>query len=337
MLTLPDAWTWDFWIADTGDEFHVFYLRASRALLDPERRHRRANVGHAVSTDLRSWTVLPDALTQPDPPAFDDLATWTGSVLREPDGRWRIFYTGLSQADQGAVQRISSAVSDDLISWRPDGAPVLEADGRWYEKWGDADRPAGEDWEAWRDPWVYPDPDGDGWHMLITGRARAGATDERGVVGHARSADLRQWRVEPPLSRPDAGFGQLEVLQVELVDGQAVLLFSCLAPEMSAARRASGERSGRGERGGVWSVPATALTGPFDIGRATALTGPELYSGRLVRDRSGRWVLLAFVNRDGDGAFVGGLSDPMPVGWVADGSGGRVLRVLQAGVPGRVR
>jgi hypothetical protein len=29
-------------------------------------------------------------------------------------------------------------------------------------------------------------------------------------------------------------------------------------------------------------------------------------------------VLLAFVNKDENGAFVGDLSDPMPVGWDAD-------------------
>jgi hypothetical protein len=30
------------------------------------------------------------------PPAFDDLATRTGSVVRDRDGRWRLFYTGVT-------------------------------------------------------------------------------------------------------------------------------------------------------------------------------------------------------------------------------------------------
>jgi len=42
MLRLPDSWVWDFWFADTGEAYHVFFLRASRALKDPHRRHRRA-------------------------------------------------------------------------------------------------------------------------------------------------------------------------------------------------------------------------------------------------------------------------------------------------------
>ena len=39
------------------------------------------------------------------------------------------------------------------------------------------------------------------------------------------------------------------------------------------------------------------------------------YSGRLIRDRGGRWVLLAFRNLGPDGGFVGEITDPMPVSW----------------------
>jgi hypothetical protein len=72
-------------------------------------------------------------------------------------------------------------------------------------------------------------------------------------------------------------------------------------------------------------VAADSLTGPFDINRSRLLTGPELYSGRLIRDRSGRWVLLAFYNEDGSGGFRGGLSDPMPVRWDKDLDGAPLL------------
>jgi beta-fructofuranosidase len=118
MLELPDAWTWDFWLADTGSEYHVFYLKASRALLDPARRHRHASVGHARSTNLTNCTELADALVPSDPVAWDDLATWTGSVLRGPDGVWRTYYTGLSHSDDGQVQSIGMARSSDMTSWQ---------------------------------------------------------------------------------------------------------------------------------------------------------------------------------------------------------------------------
>ena len=44
-LHLADHWLWDHWICDVGDRYHLFFLRASRALHDPERRHFRASMG----------------------------------------------------------------------------------------------------------------------------------------------------------------------------------------------------------------------------------------------------------------------------------------------------
>jgi beta-fructofuranosidase len=104
------------------------------------------------------------------------------------------------------VRRIGLATSTDLLTWRRhSGSPVLEADQRWYERLGDST------WrdEAGRDPWVFPDPDGDGWHMLLTARAKESPVDDRGVIGHARSADLVRWEAQPPLTPPGCGFGQL--------------------------------------------------------------------------------------------------------------------------------
>ena len=54
MFSLPDSWVWDFWTVEDGDRYHLFFLYASRALHDPEARHYRASVGHAISDDLVS-------------------------------------------------------------------------------------------------------------------------------------------------------------------------------------------------------------------------------------------------------------------------------------------
>jgi len=195
MFSLPDSWVWDFWLADDGERHHLFFLYASRALKDPEARHYRASIGHAVSTDLTDWTRVEDALVRSDAPAFDDLATWTGSIVRGDDGLWRMFYTGSTLAPDGLknIQSIGVATSEDLYGWTKSAAnPILTADPRWYET-------LSPDWhdEAFRDPWVFRDPTGEGWHMLITARAKTGDPFSRGVVGHATSTDLDRWVLQP--------------------------------------------------------------------------------------------------------------------------------------------
>lgn len=306
MFDLPGSWVWDYWFADDGEKYHLFFLYASRALHDPDARHYRASVGHAVSDDLITWTQVADALVRSDARAFDDLATWTGSTVQAPDGTWYLFYTGSTLADDGKnIQRIGYATSSDLVTWTKAGDPVLEAAAPWYETL------ASGDWhdEAFRDPWVFADPGGDGWHMLVTARAPEGPVRGRGVVGHAWSPDLRSWELRPPLSMPSVdGFGQVEVTQTAIVDGRPVLLFSCLAEHAMPSRRE--------DRGGTWAVNASSLTGPFDIDAAYPLTDESLYVGRLLQRRDdGAWFLFAFRNVDENGSFVGGVTDPMPVAW----------------------
>ncbi|WP_129337855.1 glycosyl hydrolase family 32 [Cellulomonas endophytica] len=312
MLRLADHWVWDSWTAFDGTHHHLFFLRASRALQDPDRRHLRASVGHARSTDLRSWELLPDALVPADPDAWDDQATWTGSVVRADDGSWRMFYTGVSRADRGLVQRVGVARSDDLVTWHRDPGPVTAADPRLYETLDQGD------WfdEAWRDPWVLRDPDGDGWHMLVTARVRTGDPAGRSVVGHAVSADLERWEVRPPLTAP-AGFGQVEVPQVAVVDGLPVLVFSCWPTHLAEARR----RDWR--QGGVWVARGEGLLGPWDMAAARPFAHPSLYAARLVEDPvTGGWALLGFRDTE-DGRFVGEIADPVPV--VRDGDTLRVV------------
>jgi beta-fructofuranosidase len=302
MFALPESWVWDFWFADDGEFYHLFFLHAPKALGDPEARHHHASIGHAVSTDLTNWSRVEDALAHGAPGDFDALATWTGSVTRHPDGTWFLFYTGARLVGETNVQSIGYATSPDLYAWEKQGQ-VAGADDHWYERLAD------QGWhdEAFRDPWVLPDPDGDGWHLLVTARGRTGPSDDRGVVGHCRSADLRKWEVRPPLSEVGQGFGQLEVMHTAVVEGQPFLIFSCLARDASAATRSTGTR------GGTWAARARTVLGPYDIANATPLTDDRLYVGRLVQTRDAGWRFLAFDNELPDGSFGGTITDPRPV------------------------
>lgn len=304
-LTLPDKWIWDFWLAtDDAGEHHVFYLQAPRSLGDPDLRHRNATIGHAVSSDLRDWQVLPDALRPGEPGSWDDVATWTGSIIRH-DAMWHMFYTGTSHREGGRVQRVGLATSDDLITWhKHDHRPLIEADRRWYETAGTSPWPE----EAWRDPWVF-EADGT-FHALITARCNQGPSDGRGVIGHACSTDLLDWEVQPPLSQPGE-FGHLEVPQLANLGSEHFLVFSCDKERVSAARRT---RLGE-PRDAVYMVPTSNPLGPYEIRDAWQSLPSGLYSGKVLErpDHTPAW--LAFVDHGPDGAFVGALSDPIPHPW----------------------
>lgn len=310
-FSLPEHWVWDFWIADDGEQFHLYYLHAPSSLGDPHLRHRNARIGHAVSTDLRTWNDLGVCLEPSGGDAVDAHATWTGSVVPSTDGGWILYATGsrfLRPDAHDNVETVTIATSPDLHHWskRPDLA--LSADPSLYETLGHSVWPE----EAWRDPWVMRAPAGDEWWMLLTARARHGADElDRGVVGLAVSHDQLHWRAVGALSEPGAGFKHLEVPQVIDIDGHRVLLFSCDTPALA------GVRAVEGARGGIWAVEMDEH-GCVDARDAQLVVDDSLYAGRAVQDRAGDWHLMAFRNLDARGAFIGGITDPLPLRWSAD-------------------
>jgi beta-fructofuranosidase len=302
-LRLPGQWVWDSWFAFDGTNHHVFYLQASRALDDPNRRHRNTTVGHAISTDLKNWTVVIDALAPSDSPAPDSWTTWTGSVVRQDDGNWRMFYTGTSREDDGQRQTVCAATSADLYTWtKVENLPVVAADSRWYKTLF-----AGYDYEPFRDPWVFKIPGQTEWTMLTTASSiDSKSRMDEAVMGVAKSNDLINWIVQPPLGKPGQGFGETEVFQFEIVDGIPIILFCCGPLWISEERKAAGEI------GGVYSLPVSQDLSDVDFNRAVLYPDTSVYASRLVKDAQGGWNLIAFIN-EVDGEFVGELSDPIPV------------------------
>ena len=152
MLEDPDHWIWDSWIADDGERYHLFFLKAPSALGDPGLRHTAARIGHASSTDLIDWERHDDALAPGRsgrlgrPRAVDRLGR---ARRRRRSGA--SYYTALNTGGHGVRdQRIGVAESGDLQSWRRvSDAPIVAADPRWYRTLD------GDVSETWRDPFVY--------------------------------------------------------------------------------------------------------------------------------------------------------------------------------------
>jgi beta-fructofuranosidase len=304
----PDHWVWDFWFADDGDLFHLYYLHAPKSLGNPDLRHRNARIGHATSADLVDWKDHGRIFDAGQPGSFDGSATWTGSIVRDDVGLWRMFYTGsrFIHPDTFAnIETVGLATSPDLFTWTKQAGPVLSADPALYETLGTSNWPE----EAWRDPWVFK---ADGlWHMLITARSKTGTEPDRGVMGHATSPDLDAWSVQPALSAAGSGFAHLEVFQVIKVDVHDHIVFCCDTAKLCGARA--------GQTGGIWTMPVGPMPGHVDFTKARLLVDERLYAGRVAIDRQGRGQLLAFNNISADGRFVGGISDPIGLAISADG------------------
>lgn len=308
---LADHWIWDFWFArENAERVHLFYLFAPKSLGDPELRHQNARIGHAVSSDLVTWTDLGEALPPAPPGAADGRASWTGSVVRDPDGLWWLFYTGISEREDGRFQRVVAATSSDLTSWERTDLRI-EADRRWYQP------------QDWRDPWVLWDPEISSWRMYVCASAAVGPTDGptggptegQGVIGHLTSTDLRTWQVGPPVAQPGE-FAQLEVPQVVPCGSRLAMLFCANDTDHSAARLARGVSA----EYGTHVLYGDRLEGPFELETDEFLSGdngPSMYAGRAI-EHAGRWWFLAWRRLDDTGAFVGALSDPYPLDVVDD-------------------
>ncbi|WP_293995631.1 hypothetical protein [Sphaerotilus sp.] len=332
MLALQDQWIWDFWtlrVGESGDSdetcWHIWFLKADKALGDESLRHWNVTQGHAVSTDLVNWTHLGTCLSPAASPAWDDKTVWTGSVVRDDAGGWHQFYTGTGSAENGRRQRIGRATSVDGHHWQRVGDGLVldlvagDPVSALYEEYV---LPDGGPWDgrAMRDPWVMRDPDGDGWLMYFTARVPDGdELNTRGAIGLARSPDLQNWTLCPPVFAGD--FGQLEVPQVLEIGGRWYCFFCNAGEHWSqdyAARHLAA--SGQPPVWGTHYLMAEHPLGPWRVGPAPFLDGDvpcRRYAGRIVETDSGP-ALMAFNYWQTDGTFAGTVCDPMPLRVDAD-------------------
>jgi beta-fructofuranosidase len=308
VLKLPDKWVWDFWIAQDGVDYHIFFLQAPKTLEQEKLRHWNATIGHAVSRDLVHWEHLPVALLPGPDGSWDDYMTWTGSIVRSKE-TWYFFYTGGCRSDKGLVQKIGLATSHDLETWEKYPAnPIITADSRWYETlnlsiWHE---------QAWRDPWVFQHPENGEWHAFITGRVNHGPPDGRGCIAHARSEDLVNWKVLPPVSAPGA-FGHMEVPQLVEIGNRYYLLFSITGNMFSKDYR---QNANIKPVTGTYCLVSDEAFGGFVFNSNRFLpcnVQGVYYSGKIVRNPVGDYVFLTYRHFSDTGEFIGEICNPIPI------------------------
>ena len=217
-------------------------------------------IAHAISDNGLNWRRVKNALFIGDPGSWDDLMLWTMHVSADPhnDGHWRMFYTGLSRRDQGLVQRVGLAVSEDLYNWtkfdvdwkdrrgssdpdcikaerakhrssltssrvvarqRDGSAFPLEAESPHYESKVEEPRK----WISFRDPFFYHDSQ-HSW-LLSAARVNEGPMVRRGCVGLMEEVSPNHFESRPALFAPTQ-YDDIEVPNLFRMDGDYYLLGS---------------------------------------------------------------------------------------------------------------
>lgn len=256
----------DFAVIENGPAYHLLHLQGPWTPRFDEKA-METSYGRATSTDLVSWATDAPCFGVGEPGRFDSSAVWTMHPFPHAGGT-AMAYTGVA-ARPWAEQAIGLAYSDrtDGTGWRRVRSDaVVRADERWYR--------TGEGM-AWRDPFVVADGEG-GWAMVLCASSADRPLERSGCVGFARSSDLVNWEVLPPVLVP-GGVHELECPVLERTPGGWVLLGSI------------------GEEHRVHSWSAQRLEGPWTHQGALAPPGP--YAPRVVNGPDGTRLLLHTVQR----------------------------------------
>jgi hypothetical protein len=151
------------WSPNGSWTFHLFYIRQNQAIKAISGSGAtEKNLGHAVSNDLASWTVLDTAAIRVRPGRWDSFHVWAPTIIRRGI-RYHMFYTGV---DAAGNQSIGQATSLDLVHWEQ-GDSILTGSnaGSWVE-------PVPQDYgnqRQLRDPFVMEDPaTPDQWLLYFT-------------------------------------------------------------------------------------------------------------------------------------------------------------------------
>lgn len=261
-------------------------------------------IAHAVSDDGMTWRRVKNALFVGDPGAWDDDMLWTMAVSLNPyagngdpsQKKWRMFYTGLSRAEHGRVQRLGLAHSDDLMSWEKvtgRGYPI-EAPGRYYE----SSVEEGRHWVSFRDPF-FCDIDGDK-RLLVSARVKDGPLVRRGCVAQVREHAPDQFEPMPPLYQPRL-YDDVEVPGVFKLDGRYFLIGSIR------------------EDVKVHYWVADSFEGPYGNYFDNVLLPKGNYAGRVCQTPDGPVLFNFFTRHEADGGRSNML--PPPKRLVTDSTG----------------
>lgn len=218
------------------------------------------------TSDLSSWSVPVEAVPVGETGAAD-YWTGSGSIVADPGGGYRIYYTG-----HDPKARPKEVVMEAR-------APALAGPWTKVPQASFAGTPIYDEWD-FRDPFVFWNQEAEAWWMLITTR-QAG----RAAVGLYTSPDLGQWAAADPIHTEDSPLN-LEVPDLFEEEGDWFLIYSDQRAESRQVRYLTAKDSG----------------GPYSYHPHDALDGRGFYAGKSAGSGAERllfgWVAHKRLRKD---------------------------------------
>jgi beta-fructofuranosidase len=240
------------------------------------------------------------------------MALWTGFTLHY-GGQYYLFYTG-RHTGEFWKQNIGLAISTDLMNFeRVSEQPILPHDPELYDTTGEEQNEVGNP-PTWRDPYIFKDPQSEDWIMIFSARSNPPGL-YNGCIGLARSQNLIDWEIQPPLFAP-GHYDELETPQILHYKGLYYLFFStwdrCYHPDFAKIRTPTS---------GLHCYVSEDLYGSYRPANQTGIVlgnGENLYSVRMATFLRDRYMAIGWLNFDEKSDFIARLSHPIPMNLDSD-------------------
>ncbi|WP_338721265.1 hypothetical protein [Devosia sp. XK-2] len=228
----------------------------------------------AQTSDLRSWST-PVEVVPVGEAGTSDYWTGSGSVVADPDGGYRLYYTGHNPEARPKEVTMEARAETLVGPW----TKVPQATF--------AGLPSYDEWD-FRDPFVFWNAEVEAWWMLMTTRH-----DGSAAIGLYTSPDLGAWTAAAPLYAEESPLN-LEVPDLFTEGGDWFLIYS---DQREASRQ-------------VRYLNAVDSTGPYAYGPYDALDGRGFYAGKSAGTGDDRllfgWVAHKSLRKDAMNFVWGG-------------------------------
>ncbi|MEZ4678036.1 MAG: family 43 glycosylhydrolase [Caldilineaceae bacterium] len=295
----PGEYVTDFCIVKRENLYHLFHIRGERWTWPVG--YRELDLGHATSTDLRTWTPHEPVLPAGPVGAWDECGNWAPDII-EVDGTYYCYYTG---SDTNNNQAIGLATSTDLFQWEKHPANPVVVPGDW------SDLALGKD-VAGRDAMVFHDRPNERYLLYYT----ATMADGRACLAVSESTDLVHWHdLGPTYIEEDRSYNRLESAYLVEHAGRFYLFYSAKGGPKSKGSPATAYP----HFDIVYQIGETPL-GPWQkpvnhelLTEATCASEHPTFDGTTY--------MLYIIQEEIEGIWGASvLSDPKRIVWQADGT-----------------